>query len=80
MNAIVKDGGQEIALKWLQGQIWIEWQSCAGIEVIDGGNQTTPTPASAKRAMEAMRLMRDGQDRHRQQSRQPAAADKIIAG
>lgn len=53
-NAIVKDGGQEIACSWCKDKFGLSWQIVPRVlmEAI-----TDPDTASAKRAMEAMMQM-----------------------
>ena len=53
-NAIVKDGGQEIACSWCKDKFGLSWQIVPRV-LIEG--ITAPDTASAKRVMEAMMQM-----------------------
>jgi 2-polyprenyl-6-hydroxyphenyl methylase/3-demethylubiquinone-9 3-methyltransferase len=53
-NAIVKNGGQEVACSWCKDKFGLSWQIVPRA-LMDGMND--PDPAAAKRVMEAMMQM-----------------------
>ncbi len=53
-NALVKDGGQEVACSWCKDKYGLSWQIVPRA-LMDGMND--PNPSAAKRVMEAMMEM-----------------------